>query len=130
MNNLLAITYAFMLAYCPYDNTSMGEIQEFYQDATHVEFELGLKVFDMISVFAGEETLQVMDGSITNWKPYTQKYWLGAEYGKEFNKKFCINAGIKHYCQHPIDNWNQSSSVYNASRTELYLKLSGQVDIF
>ena len=130
MNNFLAITYAFMLAYCPYDNVSVNNKWEIYNNPTHVQFELGVKLFDKVELFAGEETLQVKGKDITNWIPYTQSYWAGARYVKEFNDKLILDTGIKHFCQHPVKAWKETCGTFNASRTDFYVKVSGKVDIF
>lgn len=130
MNNFLAITYAFMLAYCPYDNVSVNDKWETYNNPTHVQFELGVKLLDKVELFAGEETLQVKGEDITNWIPYTQSYWAGARYVKEFNDKLILDTGIKHFCQHPVKSWKKTCGTFNASRTDFYVKVSGKVDIF
>lgn len=130
MNNFLAITYAFMLGFCPYDNTGMNKTKECFEDATHVQFELGVDVCDTFRIYAGEETLQTMDGSIFSWFPYTQSYTIGAEYHKEVSEKLSVIAGVNHKCQHPMSAWDVKPSTLDSARTEVYIKLSGKVDIF
>ena len=130
MNNFLAITYAFMLGFCPYDNVGTNETLESFKDATHVQFELGVDILDCVKLYTGEETLQVMDESLFNWKPYTQTYFLGAEFHKDFNEKLTLNAGIKHNCQHPCNSWGEQKSTFNCARTEIYIGVSGKINIF
>jgi len=131
MSNFLAITYAFMLAYCPYYNMSMGkEAWEDKSDATHVEFQLGLDICGCVNLYAGEETYQVSKEGLTSWQPFTQSYWLGAEYHKDFNDKLMLKAGVRHICQHPVSCWSVQLSKYNKATTELYLGIEGRFDIF
>lgn len=130
MNNILAITYAFLLAYCPYDQYGIGYKTEIYDNTTHVQFELGLKLFDMVNIYAGEETYQYPSGSILDWQPYTQAYWIGAECEFDFSKKFNVKTGIKHLCQHPVDCWNSQPSDYNRAYTEIYMQVYGKINIF
>ena len=130
MNNFLAITYAFMLGFCPYDDVGCNETFEHFEDPTHVQFELGVDVFDCVKVYAGEETLQIMNGNLFSWLPYTQSYFVGAEFHKDFSEKLTLNAGVKHNCQHPCKSWNKQKSTFNCARTEIYLGVSGKVDIF
>lgn len=130
MNNFLAITYAFMLGFCPYDNTGVNKNRELFENATHVQFELGVEVLDCVKFYAGEETLQITDGSLFNWFPYTQSYFVGMEYYKDFSEKLNLTAGIKHNCQHPCESWGRQNSTFNCSRTEIYIGVSGEVNIF
>ena len=130
MNGLLAITYAFMLGFCPYDNNGIEKTIEHFDNATHVQFELGIDVLDCVKFYAGEETLQTMDGSLFNWFPYTQNYFVGMEYHKDFNEKLTLKAGVKHNCQHPCEAWGEQNSTFNSARTEIYLGVSGKIEIF
>ena len=130
MNSFLAITYSFMLAYCPYDQMVADTQWELYNDVTHVQFELGVDLQNKIRFYAGEETLQTMDGSITNWFSYTQNYWGGAEYREDICDKLTVFIGASHSCRHPLSVWGNQPSNFNTSRTEIYLKVSGKVEIF
>ena len=130
MNNFLAISYAFMLGFCPYDEVGINETIERFDNATHVQFELGVDLLDCVKFYAGEETLQTMEGSLFNWYPYTQSYFVGMEYHKDFGEKLALRAGIKHNCQHPCEVWGLQKSTFNSARTELYLGFSGKVNIF
>lgn len=130
MNNFLAITYAFMLGFCPYDQVGVYENTELFDKATHVQFELGVDILDCVKLYAGEETMQVMGKNLFNWFPYTQAYWVGAEFHKDFGEKLTLNAGVKHNCQHPCEAWSEQKSHFNCARTEIYLGVSGKVNIF
>ena len=130
MNSFLAITYAFLLSYCPVDSYSTTLGIEEYKNATHVELELGLQILDCINVYAGEETYQVPCNNFFSWFPYTQSYWLGAEYTKSFSDKINLKAGIKHKCQHPVNCWGVQLSGYNRSVTELYVSMTGKIKLF
>jgi len=130
MNNLLAITYAFMLAYCPYDNYGVGTIQEKYQNATHAQIEIGLQVLDHINAYAGEETFQIPNGGITSWIPYTQSYYVGAEYEYKLEEGLDLKAGIRHKCQHPVNGWGEQLSQFDHATTEIYMSISGKIDVF
>ena len=129
MNNFLAITYAFMLGFCPYDEVGINETVEHFDNPTHVQFELGINVLDCVKLYAGEETLQVAD-SLFNWIPYTQSYFVGVEYHKDFSEKLALSAGVRHNCQHPCKAWDKQNSTFNSARTEIYLGVSGKVNIF
>ena len=130
MNNFLAITYAFMLGFCPYDEVGVNNTAEIFKNATHVQFELGVDVLDCVKLYAGEETLQTMDSNLFDWFPYTQNYFLWAEFHKDFSEKLNLSVGIKHNCQHPCEAWREQKSTFNCARTEIYLTVSGKVDIF
>ena len=130
MNGFLAITYAFMLSYCPYHNIGLNNIQENHKNPTHVSFQLGLDLFDCVHAYAGEETFQVMDGNILNWFPYSQSYWLGLEYHKSFSDTLNLKIGVSHKCQHPLCVWGKTKSNYDFCITELYIGIEGKVDIF
>ena len=130
MNNFLAITYAFMLGFCPYDDIGSNKTFEHFENATHVQFELGIDVFNCVKVCAGEETLQTMDENLFNWYPYTQNYFVGMEFHKELDERLSIAGGIKHNCQHPLNAWDKQCSTFDSSRTELYIKVSGKINVF
>lgn len=130
MNSLLAITYAFMLGFCPIDSVGTNGTVECFNDATHVQFELGVDIFDCVKLYAGEETLQTPCGSLFNWFPYTQSYFVSAEFHKDFSEKLNLSLGIRHNCQHPCEAWEEQKSTFNCARTEIYLKFSGKVNIF
>lgn len=130
MNNLLAITYAFMLGFCPYDEVGFNKTFERFDNATHVQFELGVDVIDCVKFYAGEETLQTKCSSIFDWFPYTQSYFVGMEYHKDLGEKLTLRAGVKHNCQHPCKAWGEQNSKFNSARTEIYLGVSGKVEIF
>lgn len=130
MNTFLAITYSFLLGFCPAEDIGMGNNIEYYDNATHVRFELGLDLFDMVRVYTGEETLQIAEPNIFRWMPYTQAYIIGAEYHKEFDEKLSLKAGVSHRCQHPMNAWGVQKSNFNCARTEIYVKVSGKLDIF
>ena len=130
MNSFLAVTYALMLAYCPYDNYRVGTIQEKYQNATHAQIEIGLQIFDCINAYAGEETFQIPNEGITNWTPYTQSYYIGIEYEYKFVEGLSLKAGIKHECQHPVNSWREQLSQFDHATTEVYLGASGKIDVF
>ena len=119
-----------MLSFCPYDAVGFNETFECFDNATHVQFELGVDILDRVKLYAGEETFQVKDGNITNWFPYSQSYWLGAEYHKDFDEKLTLKAGVRHNCQHPCEAWGEQKSTFNSARTELYVGFSGKVNIF
>lgn len=130
MNNFLAITYAFMLGFCPYDEVGTNGNIERFDNATHVQFELGIDILDCVKLYAGEETLQIMADSLFNWIPYTQNYFVGAEFHKDFSEKLNLRAGIRHSCQHPCESWGKQKSTFNCARTEIYIGVSGKVNIF
>lgn len=136
MNGFLAITYAFMLAYCPCYNVGTGYesytgcADEMNSNLTYASFQLGIKLFNCLDIYAGEETYQKKDGTIFNWKPLTQAYLIGAEYTKEINEKFILKTGIRHACQHPVDSWGEQESVYNMAYTKIYVAVEGKIDIF
>ena len=130
MNGLLAITYAFMLSFCPYHNIDFGTESERHDNPTHASFQLGLELFDCIDVFAGEDTYQVANNNILSWTPYSQSYWVGAEYHKCITQSFNVKAGVMHKCQHPITSWQGSLSSYDFCVTELYVGVEGKFDIF
>lgn len=130
MNSFLAITYAFMLAYCPSHNIGLGKGYEYHKNPTHVSFQLGLDLFDCVHAYAGEETFQVMDNSLLNWFPYSQSYWVGLEYHKSFSDALNLKVGVSHKCQHPIEVGGKHISDYNVAITELYIGVEGKFDIF
>ena len=130
MNNFLAVTYAFMLGFCPYDEVGVNGSVERFNNASHVQFELGVDVLDCVKFYAGEETLQTMEGGLFNWFPYTQSYFVGMEYHKDFGEKLTLRAGMKHNCQHPCEAWGEQNSTFNSARTEIYLGVSGKINIY
>lgn len=130
MRGILAITYAFMLSYCPYQQIGFNRDVETYYNPTHTAFEIGLDLFDCVNFFAGEETYQSMHKSVISWNPYTQNYWLGVEYHKTFNEKLSLKAGYKHTCQHPLNCWDGQLSAYNYACSELYVGIEGKIDLF
>lgn len=130
MNSFLAITYAFMLSYCPYHNIGLNKVQEYHQDPTHASFQLGIDLFDCVNVYAGEDTFQVMNGNVLSWKPYSQSYWLGLEYHKSFSDALNLSVGVTHKCQHSLDAWGEKISGYDFAITELYIGVEGKFDIF
>ena len=95
-----------------------------------VQFELGVDILDCVKLYAGEETFQIMGGSLFNWLPYTQSYFVGAEFHKEFSEKLNLMAGVRHKCQHPCEAWNKQKSNFNSTRTEIYVGVSGKINIF
>lgn len=130
MNTFLAITYSFLLSFCPYDSVGFSTASIRQENATRVEFELGLDLFGMVRLYTGEETMQVADPNIFDWFPYSQAYFIGAEYHHEFDEKLCLSAGVSHRCQHPISAWGKRKTLFNSTRTEIYIKISGKLDIF
>ena len=130
MSNVLAVTYAFMLAFCPMHDIGIADKSENYNNPTHASFQIGLEAFDCLDLYAGEETYQVMDANIFSWNPYTQSYWLGIEYHKAFNDRLKLHAGVMHKCQHPVDCWNKQKSSYNMAVTELYITVEGKIRVF
>lgn len=130
MNNFLAITYAFMLGLCPYDEVGLNRTVEHFDNATHAQFELGIDVIDCVKLYAGEETLQIPNGSLFNWFPYTQNYFVGVEYHKDFSEKLNLSVGIKHNCQHPCKAWGEQKSTFDCARTEIYVGVSGKIETF
>ena len=130
MNNILAITYAFMLAVCPDYNTGLKGKHEVIDDSTHVQFQLGLELYDSVHIYAGEETYQKEYDGLFSWFPYTQAYWIGAEYEKEFNEALTLKAGIYHRCQHPLNCWKKQKSTFNSAETSIYLCAEGKIKVF
>lgn len=130
MNNFLAITYAFMLAFCPYDNIGIGEIEELNRNLTDVTIQIGIELFDSLKLYAEEETRQTAGVDLFNWRPYTQVYSLGAEYNKSFNDSFEFYTGVYHKCQHPVACWEKPKSEFNGAYTAFYIGIKGKVDIF
>ena len=130
MNTILAITYSFFLSYIPVHSVSLGTNKEVYENSTHVEFSLGVDVFDIVHVYCGEETYQVPCDSIFDFYPYRQSYLIGIEGHKKFNDSFKIKGGIKHKCTHPLNCWNKQYSNLNESKTEIYIDVSGKLNIF
>lgn len=130
--NFLAITYSFMLAWspvcCP---QSFGQEPVRYENSTRVEYQLGVDLLDMLHIYTGESTRQFPDdGDLTNWVPFQQTYWVGAELHHEFNEKVNLHLGVRHECSHPVDSWNFQSSDINSSYTDIYLGVSGKFDLF
>lgn len=130
MNTFLAITYSFLLSFCPQDEIGLGRVSINPKNATRVQYELGLDLFDCVRIYTGEETLQCPKGNIFNWYPYTNAYFLGLEYHHEFDEKLNLSAGVSHRCQHPVYTWGVQNSDFNSARTEIYINISGKLDIF
>lgn len=130
MNSLLAITYAFMLSYCPFYSTGMKGIEEKHIDPTGASFQIGIELLDSVDLYAGEDTYQVQNGDIISWKPFTQSYWLGIEYHKSFCDELGLKAGLRHKCVHPVTSWEEQTSTFNSAITELYIGIEGKVNIF
>lgn len=130
MNSFLAITYAFMLSYCPYHEVGLNNVIEHHQNPTHVSFQLGLDLFDCVHAYAGEETFQVMNDNVLSWFSYSQSYWVGLEYHKSFSDALNLKIGVSHKCQHPLVAWGYEKSDYNFAITELYIGVEGKIDIF
>lgn len=130
MNTFLAITYSFLLSFCPQDEMGIGDVSMTPNNPTRVQYELGLDLFDCVHIYTGEETLQVVDGTIFNWFPFTQSYFVGVEYHKTFGEKLSLSSGVSHRCQHPVSAWGEQKNNFNSSRTEIYVKVSGKLDIF
>lgn len=129
MNTFLALTYSFMLGFMPLDEFTSTKGTVVMNNATHVSYELGLDVLECVHLFTGEETWQVPEGS-ANWRPYRQKYFLGAEYYKEFNEALNLKVGIRHDCAHPIAPWNKSYVSSDMSATEMYVRIEGKFDLW
>lgn len=129
MNTLLALTYCFMLACTPYENIGLGETQESYEKATHVQYELGLDIAEHFHLYTGEETKQVPVGSLFNWRPYTQAYYVGAEAHYDFSEALKLKAGVVHRCEHPTASWGEKLSSYDRAYTEFYLNVSGKIKL-
>lgn len=133
MNSFLALTYAFMLSYCPIHEVGLNDALECHQEPTHVSLELGLDLFDCVHVYTGEETFQVMYDGLFCWCPYSQSYWVGLEYHKDFSDALNLKVGVTHKCQHPLNAWSQKTekiSDYNFAITELYIGVEGKFDLF
>lgn len=136
MNTFLAITYSFFLSWVPMQTLGASNpvldksISEHYFNATHVEFQLGLDLFNAVHLYTGEGTYQVPDHSFWNWEPYRQIYWLGIEYYHEFNDSLNLKAGVNHRCSHPVSCWSTPLSVMNDSATEVYIEVSGKLPLF
>lgn len=130
MPSFLAITYAFFLSYMPYHefSTVQNKMQE-YNNATQVGYELGADLFDCVHLYTGEETKQY-PRNIVSWCPYTQEYYLGAEYHKIFNEQLGIKAGVQHRCAHPVVSWRRKPNDYNSSVTSIYLSVEGRIPVF
>lgn len=130
MNTILAITYTFLLSFCPYDNIGVGNNSTHHDNATHVQYELGADLFNTVRLFTGEETYQVPFSDFFSWTPYSQVYYVGVEYHHEFDEKLSVSAGATHTCQHPLNVWGTQKSDFNRGKTEIYVKVSGKLDIF
>ena len=131
MDSILAITYSFLLSFMPYHTLSLDMVQgEYYKNSTHVQFELGLDVKDMFRFYGGEETYQLPYPTIFSNYPYTQTYWIGAEFHKEFNDGFNLKFGVNHKCKHPLNCWNEQLSNSNEAYTEIYIDISGKIKVF
>ena len=129
MNSILAITYAFFLSYVPLHNIGFNECDiETYKNATHVEFSLGLDIKNVFHIYCGEETYQI-PATFFSYCPYRQSYLIGAEVHYEFNDEFKIKSGIKHKCTHPLNCWDNQFSKNNEANTEIYINISGKLDI-
>lgn len=129
MNTILAVTYAFMLGFMPCDWTGTPDNRIIHKNATHVKYEIGLDLFDCVHLYTGEDTKQT-PVTLFNWYPYTQKYYVGAEYHKTFNEAFTLKAGVRHECNHPVSCWGAQTDKYNDSATEFYIGFYGKVDIW
>lgn len=130
MNSIIAITYAFMLGVCPLQAMGFGTNYEEFVDPTHASFEIGVDLYDCVKLYAGEETYQIKDGSLFNWLPYTQSYWVGASFHKEVSDSMKLSVGITHKCQHPVDAWGIQLSDYNYACTEIYVGIDGKFEVF
>lgn len=131
MNTILAITYSFFLSYMPMHDIGFNiEKSERFRNSTHVEFMIGADIFDMVHIYGGEETYQQPHNNFFNWQPYRQSYIIGAEWHKEFEDTLKIKSGVRHKCTHPINCWNKQLSKSNESFTEIYIDVSGKLNIF
>lgn len=130
MNTVLAITYSFLLSFCPFDDVGFDNTFVQFKNATRVQYELGVDLFNCVHIYSGEETLQIAEPNIFRWVPYTQAYVIGAEYHKEFDEKLSLTAGFSHKCQHPMNAWGVQKCDFNCARTEIYVKVSGKLDVF
>ncbi len=129
MNTLLALTYSFFLATMPYDNVGFKGDYEQHFNPTHVTYELGLKIADIVHVYTGEDTKQIQDGSIFRWCPYQQTYYVGIEYCHDFSKQLELRAGVKHECSHPVNCWETQESSFDSSYTEWYIRVGGEIPL-
>lgn len=130
-STILALTYAFTLSFVPLHHVGTGVkgSTEHYYNATYANYELGLEALDMFAIYTGESTRQIPCETMFAWQPYNQTYYLGAEIHKEFNQGLFVALGVKHLCSHPIDCWTDQPSSHNESYTEIYLGLSGKLDL-
>lgn len=124
MNSILAIVYAFSLAYCPTYN-----IDDFRgHNDTIVSSKFGVDLFEHCTVYGGFCSKQQAK-EWNNHKPFVQQYSIGAEGHFEFNDMFNLNFGVMHECSHPVVSWNKSLTNYNDSHTEFYVGVNGKVDV-
>ena len=134
MNTILAITYSFFLSYMPVHDitTSTSKFPtglEKFKNTTHVEFTLGIDVFDIVHIYCGEETYQ-KPITFFDYCPYRQSYLIGIEGHKEFNDSFKIKGGIRHKGVHPVNCWGKQLSTSNEASTEIYIDISGKFNLF
>ena len=129
MNTFLAITYSFFLSYMPIHDIGFNNSSENFKNPTHIEFSIGADIFDIIHIYGGEETYQI-PYTIFDWQPYRQSYLIGIEGHKEFNDSLKIKGGIRHKCTHPTNCWNKQLSKSDEAFTEIYIDVSGKLNIF
>ena len=128
--SFLAITYSFFLSYMPYYNYAVDQNKvQRHTNSTRVGYDLRADLFDCVHLYTGENANQY-PVKFTSWCPYTQEYYLGAEYPKTFKKQLGITVGVQHRCIHPVVSWGVTSNEYNSGVTSAYLSVEGRIPVF
>lgn len=124
---VLAILYMFSVGFIPMDEVGIGNRTENVENATSVEFMLGVDLFDCLTIYGGERTKQTMR-EVVSWSPYNQLYYIGASLHKEL-KGVKLELNLFRECSHPVDCWGRQNSNFNDAQFKIELKISGRIDI-
>lgn len=129
MRTFLAIVYMFSASFLPMDEYGLKGQKQIVYDSTQVNFELGLEIFDLITIYGGESTKQIKEKDL-NFNPYYQNYYCGLDAHYTFNDALKLSAGLYRCCSHPLYTWNNNSGYFDEAQFKIYLQAEGKIKIF
>lgn len=133
MKSLFALVYLFSASFLPLEQNGITNNDVLYmqnkEKATAVEFQLGLDICDIVTVYGGERTKQTMN-NIVSYSVYSQQYYCGIEAHYSFDK-ITLKGGMFRQCTHGLKPWNiRYENIVDSASFELYVKAEGKIPLF
>lgn len=133
MKSILALVYLFNVSWLPFSsygmNTEKGYYTMNYENPTSVNFQLGLEVMDLVTVYGGEKTNQLYMGQMS-FDSFEQQYYCGIDVHYSFSEALNLSAGLYRQCTHPVQPWEKSSGCFDTCSLDIYLQVSGKIKLF